>query len=151
MKNQAPRLSAPHLTFVKRVLPFIAIIAVSAGSYWSNREQAYVIELTLFWLVAGSVILWVLMRRGFWRMADTVEDHGDRLVITRWRTKVEVPIADVRELRRERTVNGSNVTIVLAAPCALGSEIKFLAPGRRTVRDIEEKLDSLSRRVAARR
>ena len=133
------------------MLPFVALLAVSAGSYWSSREQTYAIELTLFWLVAGSIILWLLLRRGFWRMADTVEDHGDRLVITRWRTKVEVPIASVREIRRERTANGSNVTIVLAAPGALGSEIKFLAPGRRTVRDIEEKLDSLSRRVAARR
>lgn len=84
-------------------------------------------------------------------MADTVEDHGDQLAITRWRTKVEVPIANVRELRRQPTGRGSQVTILLKAPCALGSEITFLAPDRRTMPDIEDKLDALWRRVGSQR
>jgi hypothetical protein len=151
VSQQVQKLSAPHLTFVKRVLPFVAMAAVSAGSYWSSRDKQYALGLTVLWAVVGSIILWVILRRGFWRMADTVEDHGDRLVITRWRTKVEIPIANVRELRRQPTLNGSNVTIVLNAPSALGAEITFLAPGRRTLRDIEEKLDNLSRRVASQR
>ena len=145
------KLSAPHSTFVKRVLPFVAMAAVSAGSYWSSRDNRYAIELTALVGVFGLITMWVILRRGFWRMADTVEDHGDRLVITRWRTKVEIPIANVHEIRRQPTLNGSNVTIVLNAPSALGSQIAFLAPGRRTLRDIEEKLDSLARRLASQR
>lgn len=151
MAAPGQRISAPHSTFVKRALPFVAIAAVSAGSYWSSRDNPYALELTVLWAVVGSLILWVVLRRGLWRTADTVEDQGDRLVVTRWRTKVEIPLANVRELRRQPTLNGSNVTIFLSAPSALGSEITFLAPNRRTMRDIEEKLDDLWRRVAAQR
>lgn len=151
MKAQAQRISAPHSTFVKRVLPFVAMAAVSAGSYWSSRYNQHALETTVAVGVVGSIILWVLLRRGFWRMADTVEDHGDQLAITRWRTKVEVPIANVRELRRQPTGRGSQVTILLKAPCPLGSEITFLAPDRRTMPDIEDKLDALWRRVGSQR
>ena len=142
------KLSAPHLTFVKRVLPFLALAAVSASTYWSNRDQQYTLAIAAGCFVVGAFAMWVILRRGFWRMADSVEDHGDKLVITRWRTRIEVPIANVKRLRRERTLNGSTVTIFLSTPSELGSEIAFLAPGRRTMRDIEEKLDALARRVA---
>lgn len=142
------KISAPHLTFVKRVLPFLALTAVSASTYWSHRDQQYSLAIAVGCFVVGSLVMWLILRRGFWRLADTVEDHGDKLVITRWRTRIEVPIADVKQLRRERTLNGSTVvTIFLSVPSALGSEIVFLAPGRRTMRDIDEKLDSLARRV----
>lgn len=142
------RISTSHSTFVKRVLPFATMVAVSAWTYSSHRHEQYALELALLWCVVGSIILWVLLRRGFWRLADTVEDQGDRLVITRWKTRIEIPIAEVKALRRRPALNGSNVTLFLNAPSALGSEISFLAPGRRTMRDIDEKLEALARRVA---
>ena len=141
------RISASHSTFVKRVLPFATIAAASAWTYSSHRGEQYALELALLWFVVGSIILWVVLRRGFWRLADTVEDQGDRLIITRWKTRIEVPIENVKGLRRTRALTGSNVTQFLSAPSALGSEISFLAPGRRTMRDIEDKLDALARRV----
>lgn len=141
------RISASHSTFVKRVLPFATIAAASAWTYSSHRGEQYALELALLWFVVGSIILWVVLRRGFWRLADTVEDQGDRLIITRWKTRIEVPIENVKGLRRTRALTGSNVTLFLSAPSALGSEISFLAPGRRTMRDIEDKLDALARRV----
>jgi hypothetical protein len=124
--------------------------AVSAWTYSSHRGEQYALELALLWFVVGSIALWVLLRRGFWRLADTVEDQGDRLVITRWKTRIEVPIANVKALRRKPALNGSNVTLFLSAPSALGSEISFLAPGRRTMRDIEDKLEALASRIAKR-
>ena len=141
------RISASHSTFVKRVLPFATIAAASAWTYSSHRGEQYALELALLWFVVGSIILWVVLRRGFWRLADTVEDQGDRLIITRWKTRIEVSIENVKGLRRTRALTGSNVTLFLSAPSALGSEISFLAPGRRTMRDIEDKLDALARRV----
>jgi hypothetical protein len=150
-KVHVQKLSAPHSAFVKRVLPFVTVVAASAWSYQSSRDKPNALEMTLLVGIVGLIILWVVLRRGFWRMADTVEDHGDRLVITRWRTRAEIPLENVRELRRRPGLNGSYVTIRLTAPCALGSEITFLAPGRRTLREIEEKLDDLSRRIASRR
>lgn len=151
MQAQAQTISAPHSAFVKRVLPFVALAAASAGSYWSSRANENALGLTVLVGIIGSIIMWVLLRRGFWRLADTVEDHGDRLVITRWKTRIEIPIANAKKILRERRLNGSYVTILLNAPSALGSEIAFLAPGRRTLRDIEDRLDSLSRRVATQR
>ena len=144
------KISAPHSTLVKRVLPFATMAAVSAWTYSSHRGEQYALELALLWFVVGSIALWVLLRRGFWRLADTVEDQGDRLVITRWKTRIEVPIANVKALRRKPALNGSNVTLFLSAPSALGSEISFLAPGRRTMRDIEDKLEALASRIAKR-
>ena len=142
------KISAPHSTLVKRVLPFATMAAAAAWTYSSHRGEQFALELALLWFVVGSIALWVLLRRGFWRLADTVEDQGDRLIITRWKTRIEVPIANVKALRRRPAFSGSNVTLFLSAPSALGSEISFLAPGKRTMRDIEDKLDALASRVA---
>jgi hypothetical protein len=142
------KISAPHSTLVKRVLPFATMAAASAWTYSSHRGEQYALELALLWFVVGSIILWVLLSRGFWRLADTVEDQGDRLIITRWKTRIEVPIENVKGLRRQPALGGSNVTLLLSTPSALGSEISFLAPGWRTMRDIDEKLEALSRRIS---
>jgi hypothetical protein len=144
------KISAPHSTFVKRLLPFATIAAASAWTYSSHRGEQYALELALLWFVVGSIALWLLLRRGFWHLADTVEDQGDRLIITRWKTRIEVPIANVKALRRKPALSGSNVTLILSAPSALGSEISFLAPSWRTMRDIDDKLESLAKRVAKR-
>jgi len=141
------KISAPHSTLVKRVLPFATVAAVSAWTYSSNRGEQYALELALLWFVVGSIALWLLLRRSFWRLADTVEDQGDRLIITRWKTRIEVPIANVKGLRRRPALSGSNVTLLLSAPSELGSEISFLAPSWRTMRDIDDKLESLAKRV----
>ena len=142
------KISAPHSTLVKRVLPFATMAAAAAWTYSSHRGEQYALELALLWFVVGSIALWVLLRQGFWRLADTVEDQGDKLVITRWKTRIEVPIENVKALRRKPAFSGSNVTLFLRAPSALGSEISFLAPGWRTMRDIDEKLEALARRIS---
>ena len=144
------RLSAPHSPFVKRVLPFLTVVAVSAWTYQSTRHQPYALEMTAAMGAIGLIILWVILKRDFWRMADIVEDHGDRLVVTRWRTRVEIPLANVKKVVRVPTVRGGTVTLELKTPSALGSEIAFLVPDWRTMRDIDEKLSSLERRVAGR-
>jgi hypothetical protein len=145
------KLSAPHSTFVKRVLPFVAVLAATAWSYQSSRDKPNALEMTLIVGAVGLILMWFVLSRGFWRIADLVEDHGDRLVITRWKTRVEIPIAHVREIKRRPGLNGSYVTLLLNTPSALGSEITFLAPGRRTMREIEDRLDDLWRRVTSRR
>ena len=102
-----------------------------------------------FSVVLLTIILVVVLRTGFWRMADTVEDCGDSLVVTRGRTKVTVPLSGVRDVRRVPQLVGSEVTLTLERPCALGSDIRFLAPDKRKVPDIDETLDELARRVEA--
>jgi hypothetical protein len=147
MNSSIQKLSAPHSTFVKRVLPFFTVAAVSAWTYQSRRHEPHALLMTASIGVIGLALLWFFLRRDFWRLADVVEQHGDQLVITRWTTKVEIPIANVKQLIRVPSLAGSTVTLVLSTPCALGSEIAFLAPSRRTMRDIDEKLEALARRV----
>jgi hypothetical protein len=142
-------ISATHSAFVKRVLPFVVVVGASAWSYWSKRNLPNALVLAISSGVLFTIIMLVILRRGFWRMADIVEDYGDRLVITRWRTKVEIPISHVREVRREPQLRGSEVTLILNEPSALGSEVTFLAPDRRTSPGIEERLDALSRRAGS--
>jgi hypothetical protein len=142
-------ISAAHSTFVKRVLPFVVVGGACAWVYWSRRDQPQSLEIGLFWLVISTVIMAVALRRSLWRMADTVEDYGDRLVITRWKTRVEIPIWNVREIKRERQLVGSEVTILLDGPSALGSEVTFLAPDKRKSPGIDEALEALARRVAS--
>jgi hypothetical protein len=149
--QQVHKLSAPHSTFVKRVLPFVTMAAVIAWTYQSGRDNPNTLLITAIVGVAGLFLMWWVLRRGFWLIADVVEDHGDRLIVTRWKTRIDVPIENVKEVVRVRALAGSTVTIVLKSPSALGPRITFLAPGRRSVRDIEEKLDSLAMRVASKR
>jgi hypothetical protein len=151
MNSPVQKLSAAHSTFVKRVLPFITVAAVSAWTYQSRRHEPNALVMTaMVGLIGLGLMWWFVLRRDFWRLADVVEQHGDRLVITRWTTKVEIPIANVKQLIRVPSLaGGSAVTLVLTTPSALGSEISFLAPSRRTMRDIDEKLEALARRVKA--
>lgn len=142
-------ISATHSAFVKRVLPFLAIALAVVWNWWSDRDHAS--TSSYGWLFFVTVLLTAIMvaalRKGFWRMADTVEDHGDSLVVTRWRTRVIVPLSGVREMRRVPNFTGSEITLTLKQPCALGSDIQFLAPDRRNVPDIDETLDALAHRV----
>lgn len=142
-------LSATHSTFVKRVLPFVVVAGACAWVYWSKRNEADSLFWSLFTLAIGTLIMFFTLRKGFWRMADTVEDHGNHLVVTRWRTTIEIPLSHVREIMRLPKLVGSEVIIILQSPCALGSEICFLAPDKRKVPEIDQVLDALSRRVAS--
>jgi len=103
----------------------------------------------LFFLLVGSIILYWQLRKSLWRKAEIVEDHGDRLVVTRYRTTIEVPLSQVQEVLKIRASVGTEVVVVLKAPCLFGSEISFYPPSKRRVPDIEDALDKLTRRVSA--
>jgi hypothetical protein len=143
-------LSAPHSEFVKRVLPFAVAVGAWGWVCWPRRNdgaESLIIALVL--LVALILIVLGTLRKGFWRMADTVEDRGDRLVVRRWKTTIEIPLTHVQEVLRVPTLAGSEVIVVLHAPCELGSEISFLASSNRKQPGIDDALESLSRRVAS--
>jgi hypothetical protein len=143
-------LSAPPWTFVKRVLPFIVLLGACAWVYWPKRnEGTEPLIISLIVLAAGTLIMIHTLRKGSWRMADTVEDRGDRLVVTRWRTTVEIPLSQVQEIMQVPMHGGIEVIIILKTPCAFGSEIAFFTPDKRKVPEIEYALDSLSKRVSS--
>ncbi len=144
-------LSTARSTFVTRVLPFIVVAGACALAYWPKRNDgAESLIFALIFLVIANLIMYRTLRKGLWRKADIVEDRGDRLVITRWKTTIEVPLSQVQEIMRVPTLGGMEVIIIMKTPCAFGSEIGFFPPHKRKVPEIEHALDGLSRRVSNR-
>jgi hypothetical protein len=45
----------------------------------------------------GAVFV-VILRRGVWGMVDTVEDHGDALVVTLRGKKFDIPISNIAKV-----------------------------------------------------
>jgi hypothetical protein len=80
-------------------------------------------------------------------MADTVEDHGDRLVVTMRRKQVPVPISNVSSVDRMPQLVGEKITLRLKQPRDLGSRIVFLSPAPRRSPTIEGDLESLVNRA----
>jgi hypothetical protein len=143
-------LSEKHSPFIKRVLPFLVIAAAVGWTFWPDgheKPEDYILAGGIL-LLASAIVYWIL-RKGIWRMADTVEDYGDALVVSRWKTRITLHLSDVRELRRERKLVGSEVTLVLSKPGPLGAEISFLAPDSRNVPDIDTTLETLAARISA--
>jgi hypothetical protein len=142
-------LSARHSIFVKRVLPLLAVAGVSAWSYWSSagRGSADSIWGALVLALVATVIMVVVLRRGLWTMADTVEYSDDVLRIKRWKTTVSIPLSDIKSVDWEPYIVGSVVTLELSQPCALGTAVRFYAPDSRSVPSIISDLESLAARV----
>jgi hypothetical protein len=143
-------ISATPSPFVKRILPFVILVGVCGSAYWRDVNRG--ISDPVVWLLVAVtmvVIMVTVLLRGPWSLADKVEDCGDRLIVTRWRTSVTIPLSAVTDLQRTPLAVGSTVTLKLAHPCALGSDIRFLAPDKRKVPDIDQALDSLALRLAA--
>lgn len=143
-------LSTPHSTFVTRVLPFVVVAGACGWVYWQKRnEGAESLVITLILFVIASLLMYRQLRKGLWRKADIVEDRGDRLLITRSKTTIEVPLSHVQEIMKAPSFGVMEVIIILKIPCTFGSEIAFYPPHKRKVPQIEHALDDLSRRVAS--
>jgi hypothetical protein len=141
-------VSATHSAFSKRVLPFVGIAGACAWLYWSRRDTDPSLALALFWTAVLTIIMVLTLRRGLWLMADTVVDCGDSLLVTRWRTRVSVPLSNVRALRRVPVFIGiDEMWITLDQPSAIGSEIGFYAPDKRRAPANHEALEGLIRRI----
>jgi hypothetical protein len=143
-------LSTPYSMFVTRVLPFMVVAGVCGWVYWPKRhEGAESLAIALIVFVIANLLMYRELRKGPWRKADVVEDRGDRLLITRWKTAVEVPLSQVEEIMRVQSLGSMEVIIILKTPCAFGPEIAFYPPHKRKVPGIERALDGLSRRVSS--
>lgn len=144
------QLSAKHSSFVKRILPFAAIALVTAWTYWSDVRHGKPASLMTAAAIAIflGVIVTLLLRRGLWKLADIVEDHGGEIRVTRWRRTIQLPLRNISRVRLEPGTVGQVVTLELVHPSALGPEIAFFAPSSKKVPTIDHDLQSLVMRVA---
>jgi hypothetical protein len=142
-------LSARHSSFVKRVLPFLAVAGAGVWSYWSSASRGSADSIwgaAVVGLVA-TVIMVVVLRRGLWAMADTVELSEDTLRIQRWTTTASIPLSDIKSVNWEPYIVGSLVTVELRQPNSLGTSVRFYAPDSRKVPSIISDLESFAARV----
>ena len=142
-------ISASHSFFVKRLLPFITVVGLCAWSYWRDRDRGSS-ESIVFTLLAGTFFCAVLvffLRRDLWKMADTVEDYGDHLVVTRWRTKADISLTAISQIELELGLSGFVVFLTLGQPCALGPVVCFFAPSERREPGASADLAALIKRV----
>ena len=79
------------------MLPFLVVAAACGWAYWSKTDKGP--SEPFVWLIISvvmmAILFWVL-RKDLWRMADTVEDRGNSLVVTRWRTQATIPLSMIR-------------------------------------------------------
>jgi hypothetical protein len=94
-------LSAKHSPFVKRLLPFVVVLLVTVWTYWSRLLASKPVSLLTvgFTLIALSTILVFVLRRVLWSRADTVQDLGDQIRVTRWRHTVQLLLQDISRVR----------------------------------------------------
>ena len=142
-------LSAPHSSFVKRVAPFLVVVAVSVWTHWSSadRSSSASVWTSVAWAVVLTVTMIFVLRRGLWVMADTVELLDNALRVQRWTTQATIPLSGIKDVAWEPCIVGSVVTLELRRPNAFGAVIRFYAPDPRKAPSIIGDLESLAARV----
>jgi hypothetical protein len=142
-------LSAKHSVFAKWVLPIPTFLIICGWALWSNSRRTHPASIGQYLVAIGifGIAFGVLLRRGLWSTADTVEDHGDRLAITMRRKQVYVPISNILSVDRMPQLVGEQITLHLKRPCDLGSRIVFMSPASRSSPTIEGDLESLVNRA----
>ena len=94
------------------------VIVITQGAY--HKSPVFLIQPLL---MAG--IGYVLMRKLIWNLADEVLDGGDFLLVRKGRITERVPLANIINVSASIMTNPPHITLRLAQPGSLGSEITF--------------------------
>jgi hypothetical protein len=120
-------ISASGTFFYKRIFPtfwfgFLAIFLLTGlGSGIAAKSPMFLV-IPLVMAVFGFVI----MKKLLFDLADEVFDAGDHLVIHKSGRELHVRIADIINVSTSLMQNPPRVTLRLASPTELGSEIPFM-------------------------
>jgi hypothetical protein len=147
------QLSVNRSRLVSHVLPIGAVIAACAYVYWNSKDRGSWSSMiwALVWCAVAIGILVTKLRKGLWAMADSVEELGDNLRIVHAGKERLVPLSEISEVLVRKQLAGSEVILKLRAPGEAGTEIRFLAPDKRRVPLIDERLRALVDRVQSQR
>ena len=119
------RISSGRTFFLKRIFPFLFIgiaatpvlIALSAGK--DVPPPVYLPPLVLV------PVLYIVMRKLVWDLADEVYDGGDYLLVKRGDEEERVPLSNVMNVSSSTMVNPPRITLRLAKPGKFGEEVVF--------------------------
>jgi len=104
-------------------LAFFAAQAYTSGSY---QRDPVLLAAPCLMALAGVFV----MKKLIWDLADEVYDEGEFLRIRKAGIEERVPIAGIIALSATRYTNPPRITLQLATPGRLGSEIAF-SPAKR--------------------
>lgn len=129
MKPGARRISSRGTFYYKRILPFIFVAvlacAVLVTVYASTRAGKPVPLPALLFPVAMGGLIWLVLRRVVFDLADEVLDEGDALLVRFGRETERIPLGQIINLSYTPLMNPARVTLTLRQPGRFGREVSF--------------------------
>ena len=124
------KISSGQIFFLKRIFPvlFVAVAVLPLGFIFLGGSPRIPVQAIVAPLLAVA-ILFVVMKKLVWDLADEVRDGGDYLVVRKGRIEERVPLSNVMNVSATTMVNPPRIELTLAEPGRLGARIAF-APAR---------------------
>jgi len=121
------QLSSKSTFFTKRIFPaiwlgFVAIFGITSVLSGAVSKDPMFVVVPVFMAVAGLIFFRGLL----WKLADSVSDHGDYLVVRRGGVEAKVPLANVMNVSASSFSNPKTISLRLIQPSTLGQEISFI-------------------------
>jgi len=121
------QISSRWTGFNKRIFPaawcgFLALFIGASVVNGTFDQDPWFLLGPAFMIVAGLVAF----RLYLWDLADTVVDHGGYLVARRRGVEARIAIDNIMNVNSSALSNPKKVTLRLAQPTPLGSEISFI-------------------------
>lgn len=154
------RISSRNTFFRKRVLPplLFAVLAIGAAAplvATRGSPNAPPWPVLVMPVVVAGVIIYVVLRRLVFDLADEVVDEGDALRVRFGEDEERIPLAEIVNLSYSGITNPPRITLTLRTAGRFGREVSFspqqsfLSPLFRRdplVDDLIERVDAARRR-----
>jgi len=122
------RISTKNTFFLKKVFPLIWLGLVSFAILRGPKQGARTIAPLVLILPLG--ILFLVMRRFVWDLADEVYDCGDYLLVKKSGEEDRVDFSNIMNVSTTMMVNPPRITLTLVNAGRFGREVVF-SPVRR--------------------
>jgi len=120
------RISSQRTFFMKRIFPliFVAIMLVPVGLFFGVQRNPPPVQILIL-PVLMLPVLYVIMRKLVWDLADEVYDGGDYLLVKYGDQEERIPLANIMNVSATLMVNPPRVTLRLVKPGRFGKEVTF--------------------------
>lgn len=130
------RISSQTIWFSKYVSPFLVfagligfVIAIVLTSRLQGGPPLIVVVVPL----GVGAIIFQVMRKIIWDLADEVLDWGDFLEVRFGDERDRIPLANIINISYSYMTSPARVTLTLRTPCRFGNEVSFAPPRQFTL------------------
>jgi hypothetical protein len=119
------RISSGRTFFMKKVFPFL-FLAIMAVPVMIGFNVPGHLPLPVFIVPLVMLpVLFVIMRKLVWDLADEVYDGGDYLLVKSGDKEERIPLSNIMNVSSTLMVNPPRITLRLVAPGRFGKEVSF--------------------------